>query len=99
MPQAAIKALEGKLAEGIDPMSVVEALQEAGWKPPADDPSYTEGEGTPVEGAGAPDEPMESPEAGVAIAIGLEEEEPKNMNDRRASAAKKAMKKHGWKEE
>lgn len=101
MPEAAIKALEGKLAEGVSPESVIEALQEAGWKPPADDPGYSEGEGMPVEEAGAPDEPMESPEGGSAILLGPDPEEagPKNINERRAAAAKKAIEKHSYKGE
>lgn len=97
MPKAALAALEGKLAEGVDPMSVIEALQEAGWKPPEGEAGYEEGAPpeAPPEMGDAEAEPMEGePEApgpGLMIALGGKGD----MNDRRSKAAKSAMKKHG----
>lgn len=106
MPDAAIKALEGKLAEGVDPLSVIEDLQAAGWTPPEGDAGYDEGsEGppsadseTPPPGTGEDEEAGGPPEGPKGMLIALSAK-PGEMNERRKSAAQAAMKKDGYKGE
>lgn len=102
MPMAAIKALEGKLAEGVDAIDVLSALKEAGWKAPEGGGDYgSEGspEGEEEEGSKGPGAmlmigssgPKEEPKGYE----GMEDEKPKDASHRMSLIARKAMKKDG----
>ena len=100
--EKALAALEGKLAEGVDPVAVIEELQAAGWQAPEGD-DYEE-DGPPKSADTDTPPPEEAVEEGEGE--GIENEMPKGlmialrakpgeMNERRGAAARFAMKKHG----
>lgn len=85
------EALNGLLAEGVDPDEVLARLTDVGFdiQPPSGD----EGE-SPDKSEGPPG----GPEGILAIGIGdpEETEEEEGSGDKRMDAAKNAMKKHGF---
>jgi hypothetical protein len=100
MPNTAMKALDGMLAEGVSAGEVMSKLESAGYdiKPPEGDMSYGEEEPAAVLaiGMGAPMKDMEDMEDEKEEKDEDEDKEDGNPKNKRMGAAKRAMEKHGY---
>ena len=102
MPESAEAALKGLLKDEATAADAIQRLEEAGFgiTPPSGDTSYEDGGGEMPEAK--EEDKEEGPPAGI-VAVASEEGEgednpgPEEKEDKRESAAKKAMKSHGYK--